>query len=347
MPTITNRERLTLLYDKPEPFASFFWPVVDDDPGASAVAASRRLGELADSAMASGVSAEAIEAVSARIALPVFEDVGGRGVVAASDGTTIADAAHEGPAEPTLFVETLPYAAPFLEWDQMRVPHVVVDLAGEAIEEVGFELDRTPERRGLGTDPAAAAEVVASGVREEGVELVVVAGPEDRAEAFARDIALLLPARCEHAVVDPSTGLSVEEGVVRCVMDLVARRTVSLLREFRFLLSHDGATQGVEATLDLLARGAADVLLIHDDPDDTRRAWFGPGALDISAEPHPDRPHEGRLVDVAVRSALLQGATVHVVPSTGPQGPDGDIGALVRDAGQTVSSPIAAVEELR
>lgn len=123
--------------------------------------------------------------------------------------------------------------------------------------------------------------------------------------------------------------------VARLVETEVARRTVAALEEFRLHLGRgDRAVEGVEATFDALRQGRVSALLIHDDPDDGRRAWFGaePGTVGVSAgdlEGVGSGPvGEGRLVDVALRGAVGTSAGVRLVPRAG--GPAEGIGALLR-----------------
>jgi hypothetical protein len=63
------------------------------------------------------------------------------------------------------------------------------------------------------------------------------------------------------------------------------------------------------------------VLLVHDDGDDERQAWWsaslGVAALDratLDVLGSGADPVQGRLVDVAVTAALRAGASVRVVP---------------------------------
>jgi hypothetical protein len=76
------------------------------------------------------------------------------------------------------------------------------------------------------------------------------------------------------------------------------------------------------------------VLLVVDDPADERPAWFGPDvwctatAFDAGRQQHPTR--RGRLIDVAVRAALLGGAQVRILrPAEGIGLVDG-VAALCR-----------------
>ena len=92
--------------------------------------------------------------------------------------------------------------------------------------------------------------------------------------------------------------------------------------------------EGTGPTIAALAAARVDTLLIHDDPDDARTAWFGPepGMVAESAaalaDMGVDRPREARLVDVAIRAAFATGAAVRLIPSVGSV-KDG-IGAILR-----------------
>ena len=117
----------------------------------------------------------------------------------------------------------------------------------------------------------------------------------------------------------------------RAVADKVARSTVAALQDFRFLTAHDAAVDGVDRTVAMLSRSDGHQLLVHDDPADQRRLWFGPRGCDIATERSDVCDRDGRLVDVAIRSATLQTMAVRVVPSTGDNGPADDIALLLRD----------------
>jgi hypothetical protein len=92
------------------------------------------------------------------------------------------------------------------------------------------------------------------------------------------------------------------------------------------------AAEGAEATL---ARSQVEVLLVADDPDDERTAWFGAAPQQVAMDRATVQdmgepmPVEGRLADVAVRAALGTSADVHVVDPGGAEPGDG-LGALLR-----------------
>lgn len=106
------------------------------------------------------------------------------------------------------------------------------------------------------------------------------------------------------------------------------------------------AVEGARATLRALSEGRLGTLLVADHPADDRTAWFGVGApawLDgeqptPAAHPRPRMRHRagerllrrGRLVDVAIRAAVLTDAQVHVLPASEGEEIAEGIGGLTR-----------------
>jgi peptide subunit release factor 1 (eRF1) len=117
------------------------------------------------------------------------------------------------------------------------------------------------------------------------------------------------------------------EEVSRLVASVSAEDAVALLGVFKQERGQqDLAVEGVRATLAALAAARVDTLLIHDDPEDSRTAWFSAGATGATAgmvapdartlrELGIEDIEEGRLVDVAIRAAFKSGASVRVIPS--------------------------------
>jgi hypothetical protein len=182
------------------------------------------------------------------------------------------------------------------------------------------------------------ADQVASVVDEIGARLIVVAG-DVRAVQLLREH---LPERTADLLreVDgsraPGSGLDeIADDVVKLAANVVAEDSVEFLRLFKQERGQsDLAVAGAKDTIAALAAARVDTLLIHDDPDDDRAAWFGPEpgmvaqtkkALNELGVP---KPQKARLVDVAIRAAFTTGAAVRVVPSAGSvkQG----IGAILR-----------------
>src|SRR5690606_12668155 len=111
--------------------------------------------------------------------------------------------------------------------------------------------------------------------------------------------------------------------------------TVASLREFRFFREHGASCEGVLPVLTELMAGRPGRLLIHDDPADGRRVKLDESgdidpSVDIadlvdSGEPHDGRG-SGRMVDVAIRLAILRDVDIRFIPSTQGTGPDDNIG---------------------
>src|SRR5581483_3365467 len=173
-----------------------------------------------------------------------------------------------------------------------------------------------------------------------GARLIVVAG-DVRALQLLTDH---LPARIAELVreVDgsraPGSGLDdIADDVVKLAATVAAQDSVEFLRQFKQERGRgDLATQGVKATIDALAAARVDTLLVHDDPDDDRTAWFGPEpgmVADTEAAltelgAGVGRPQEARLVDVAIRAAFASGAAVRMIPSV--RSVKDGIGAILR-----------------
>jgi hypothetical protein len=88
--------------------------------------------------------------------------------------------------------------------------------------------------------------------------------------------------------------------------------------------------KGIPATLAALAAGRVATLFVADDPDDERTAWFGPDVLCATGrDAIGGTASRGRLIDVAVRAALLTDAEVRIVDVAAGRFIDG-IGGLCR-----------------
>jgi len=126
--------------------------------------------------------------------------------------------------------------------------------------------------------------------------------------------------------------LAVAEALETYALDQAA----TLLDRFLADRGPGGATaEGVSATLAALAEGRVDTLLVADDPTDDRPAWFGPAVhcIDDPGQVPPGTKGElyrGRLVDVAVRAALLTDAEIRVLDAPEAAVLGDRIGALCR-----------------
>ncbi|MCH0540827.1 hypothetical protein I3F58_14860 [Streptomyces sp. MUM 203J] len=130
--------------------------------------------------------------------------------------------------------------------------------------------------------------------------------------------------RSRDAQVEEETRLAAEE------------LTVGLLRRFAEERAPGGrAVEGVQPTLRALSEGRVDTLVVTDDPEDRRSAWFGSSPAELSDRRPAPAPAgramaRARLADAAIRTAVLTGSDVRVLPAGAEGAPSHGIGALCR-----------------
>lgn len=269
-----------------------------------------------------------------------------------ADGTNtpLAEPLDDPIADDLVAFDRLPRLVPLLHSQQRTVPHVMVmtDRTGADIVAVvdgdtaatetvegtdhhihrgrfgGWSHRRIQQRAENRWEDNAreVADRVGGIAHDAGARLVTVAG-DVRARQFLLEH---LDARTRRItrVVEAGDVDALSEATVRLVADVVARDTVALLEDHAERTGTGSAVAGAEAVCEALTAGQVATLLVVDDVDDDRRATF-----DASGACAPDHsgPLDGRLVDVAVRTARLTDADVRVVPATVL---DGDIGAILR-----------------
>lgn len=259
----------------------------------------------------------------------------------------------------------LPSLAPVLERRQAAPTHVIVvadrggaDLVavrheqpiierevqgGDVIRKInagGWSQRRYQERAENSWDEnaKAIAEQVAALVERVGARLVLVAG-DVRAVQLLRDelpkeVAELVEEVAGSRGTDGSPGVD-PGAVARAVGEAAARETQVLEAKLAEELGQgDRACAGVTGTLTALAAAQVQALLVHDDPDDERTAWFGPEPALVAASEDDlrgmgvERCQQGRLADVAIRAALGTDAGVRMLHS--PAEVTGGIAAILR-----------------
>ena len=291
----------------------------------------------------------------------------GRTVVANADGVLLAES-HPGPPwrEEARWAP-LPALVPLLAHRQ-AAPAVVAVLADRrGADLVAFApgtAEETHREAGGGTDPLArskpggwsqrryqqraentweqnakdVAEEVSKLAERTNARLLVAAGD-------VRAIQLLqesLPEQWLDVLKVMDGGRSQDGSLERLtdevwpfVVEAVDQDTERLLEKFREELGQrDRGVEGARATLAALAKAQVEVLLVSNDPDDERTAWFGPDPTTVALRAEDlkglgvDSPVEARLVDVAVRATLGTGGGVWVVPPE--QAPAEGLGGLLR-----------------
>lgn len=293
-------------------------------------------------------------------------------VVATGGEVVLADHQPEPPKRDHGRYGALPYVAPLLEWRQASVPHVVVrtDRTGADIvavrrwgDEKAIEVDAhgdesvplSKSKPGGWSQPRyqrrvenaweenaqEVADRVVDAVDSVDARIVIVAGDVRAVELLKSALPPQVVERLEEVSGGRSPDGSVDDvadDVIRLTSTRAAAETVELLQKFREEKGQqDRAADGAAATLAALTASQVETLLISDDPDDERTAFFDPDGTAVALDERTLRdfgvesPREGRLVDAAIRAAVVTGAGVWMVPSAG--GPADGVGAILRWSG--------------
>jgi hypothetical protein len=354
------------VFDAEGPFASVYM-ATEGDVEQAADRVALRWKNLRGQLLAAGVPEATVAAVD-----PLVEGSHTAGatlaVIAAVDGVRYTANLADPPPRETVFRHgALPDVLPLLAAAQAAVPHVAVltdrtgaDMAARVADGVDrsehVEGRRTPHlhkpRAGGWSQPRyhhraeALWESNAGEVADALTRLVdqvrprfVAAAGDVRAVQLLREQSpkrvreLLCVVGGEHDSLD-----AVFAEADKLVTAAVQADTEALLERFA-QERHDLAVEGAAATLTALGRGQVETLLVAGlFLDDRRTAWFGPAPTDAAADREAlgalgvVEPVEGRLVDVAVRSALGTGAGVRVFDPDRAGGPAEGLGALLRFA---------------
>ena len=309
---------------------------------------------LADAGAPEGL----LEDLDGAVADLAHEDAPAFALLADGGGHVVVEPLDDALNDDLTAVDSVPRLVPLLHAHQRSVPHVmvttdrtgadivaVVDGAAAATDTVegtdhhihrgrfgGWSHRRIQQRAENRWEDNArdVAERVSELANETAARLVTIAG-DVRARQFVLDH-LDHPTREVATVLDVGDPDGIADETVKLVADVVARDTRAILEDHRNRVSAETAVQGADAVFDALTAGRVATLLVVDDTDDERRAFFDPDGSPVCSTTKTetttgDDMVEGRLVDVAVRSALLADADVRVVPATVF---DGDIGALLR-----------------
>jgi hypothetical protein len=183
------------------------------------------------------------------------------------------------------------------------------------------------------------AEVVADAARTVDARLVVLHGDGRMLELVRGE----LPAEVAELVREvpgsrapDGSDEGRDDAARRWLRSAVAEDTMRALQLFdQEQGQEDRAAAGWPEVLGALRESRVDLLLVADRADEEQTAVYAPGEPTLVAEDPSTLEdlgaadhHEARGVDVAIRSALLTGADVRVVPNT-PRLTDG-IGAVLR-----------------
>jgi release factor family 2 len=353
---------LAALFEGTGPFASVYVTTIADVENA-AQRSMQRWKTLRSELEHAGAAADVLDAVEQRV--PDAHHQGASLGVVAGPGTLHVE--HHGPPPPADVGRwgPLPAVLPLIRWRQSSPPVVVVLTDRTGADLTAIRRDRPPVSREAGgaafpvtkvhaggwssrrydqrventweqnaEDVAAEVTRLASQVR---ARLVVAAGDERALALLTRELDAPVADRFRileggrAAGADGVDDTALAEAVAE-VVDADTETVVAVFEEERG--QADRAVEGATATVEALARAAVDVLLVADDVDLERTAWFGPvpAALATSAGDlrglGVDDPVEAPLVDVLLRAAMGTSAGVRVVPAD--RAPKDGIGAVLR-----------------
>jgi hypothetical protein len=362
---IVHHTELARLFDASGPFVSIYLDTAGDvEQAADRVAL--RWKNLRGELLEDGVPEATLAAID-----PLVEGSHTAGatlaVIAAVDGVLYRGSFPDPPPRDAVVrLGPLPDLLPLLAWSRRLVPHVAVltDRTGADIAaRVPDGADRT--ERVAGRTPPHIHKPQAGGWSQPRYqhrsEVLWESNAGEVADALTRVVDRVRP-RFVAAAGDVRALQLLREQVPKRVrellqvvggehrtLDAVFRRADELLaatvageaaalldRYAEALGQGERASEGAADTLAALARGQVETLLVGDDPDDERTAWFGEAPAQVGADAEAvgamgsATPVQARLVDVAVRAALGTGAGVLVLDRGQPRVPREGIGALLR-----------------
>jgi len=359
LPRAEVRQALADLARGRPPFVSVY---VDISPGERRATAAERL-----EAARLGLDGATPEQQAVLSGLVAALDPGGDDACLAAlvdaDGRAIVRTYPVPPRSDVAAVANLPYLGPILLAEQGLTHHLVAVVhdeetgpGGETVhdgetvpggETAGAEVEvLVVPRHGdpvVTRSPAADGIALAAALRDaclaSRTRLLILAAPAGDLDRLAEQVRAHVPVEIEveSVATDALDSDALSEAVHRVTATHAARVTVELLRLWRFHHSQGEAVTGAADSLAALNTGRAALVLVHDDPADGRTAWFTVdsalavpgGAPTLGAVAPGDELLPARFADVVVRSALLQGCPVEIVPTV--ETLDDGIGVILDD----------------
>ncbi len=257
-----------------------------------------------------------------------------------ADGRALVRTYPVPPRWDVVAVANLPYLAPILQAEQGLTHHVVAVVDGGEVEVLAVPRHGEPVvTRSEAADGFALAAVLRDACLATRTRLLVLAAPVAGLDRLAEQVRAHVSVEIdvEAVATDDLDGDALSAAVHRITATHAARVTVELLRLWRFHHSQGEAVTSTADSLAALNTGRAALVLVHDDPNDGRAAWFTvdsvlvvPGGVPtVGPVAAGDELLPARFTDVAVRSALLQGCPVEIVPTV--ETLDDGIGVILDD----------------
>lgn len=346
---------LDRIFDRPGPFVSVQLTTEPklENAAQRSMQHWRTVRDDLESQGADGATLDAIE----EIVPDLHQNGAGSFILAAGGEVLLSFGMTDQPDRDRGTVSTLPTVAPMVAWRQSHLPHVIVltDRVGADILAVGPSGRHGTETAGS-NDPGnplhrkthpggwsqqryqeraensweANAKKVAERVGEVSELIdpaaILVAGDVRATTLLKEELdERLTPLLCEFDGTRAADGGgdAMSDEVRRQLNTVAASHTVAILEKFREEKGQDDrATDGLAATIEALNAAQVETLLVHDDPDDDRQAWFAPDGALVAADRATlegygvSDPQQGRLVDALIRTAFRSGASVRIVPRT-------------------------------
>ena len=276
-----------------------------------------RIEQLRDAGLAPAI----LTVVEQELGSSLPPDLVALAVLVASDGTSVSIASPDPLVSERMEVGALPRTAVAIDWVQRSPSHLVVDVAVDRTTVTAFEPDGAVVSHETDADPTDTLASLAEIASEHRATLIGLAGLPALTDDVLSRLRHLLPAAVRIVAIGDGSIDDLATAAVRAVADDVARETVEAVAELRTARGLGRAAEGVVGAVEALHDGRASRLIVHDDPDDQRLAWFGADprdiAIDLEHAGSVDTSHlrQGPLVEVLIRSCTLQGGAVRVVPA--------------------------------
>jgi hypothetical protein len=281
-----------------------------------------------------GATMESLRSVERRLSAEHPSDSQAIAVLAAQDGMSLVDYDLELPGRETASVSPLPSAGLLLEWQQRKIPTLLVWQGSRQTAIETYAIEGLKRHYSFSHSPAETIKVIGKLATAVGAQLVMLAGQVSHLKEMSDGLIHGLPLTCR-LVTEPdvATRDQLTQAMVRVLGVGSAGVTLRHLREQRFLATHGAAVEGIGATIQALRGGDAEVLLIHECPRDLRTVWIGDLPRQLSETRTQTCTREVALVDGLLRASILSGTSVRMIPATGPSGPMDDVAAVTLGGG--------------
>lgn len=341
-PRVDYRKDLADFLKRPGPYLSLY---LDVGPGPQRESAEQRLLQALEIETCSSeatLDPSHWEAAGNALSLVAEDDATLVSFIAA-DGGSLTTGYPEPPKTDFVGLANLPRLGPLLQAEQSLVHHVVAVVEGDSlglatIPRHGEAVDARYEAG----DRAAIPSLIQHTARVSETNLVLLCADSADLALLTAQVQAGLPATTVVKAID-SEGLDDAQLASQLVVeaaDHAARKTVEVIRLWRFHNAHQEAVTG-QAAIDALAAGQAALILLNDDFEDDRQLLFGPGPTPVMYEFEPTDHRgqglsKGRMADVIIGASLALEVPIHIVPNLGQTLDDG-LGVILADRAETAS----------